>query len=90
MAEYIDSRTVMKAALIGGSRFSVFLAVLKQQVDVVNIVRCGECKWYGGSWGADGVGYCISPKAGCGYTVLYRKPDDFCSYGERKESDDHG
>ena len=41
--------------------------------DVVPVVRCKDCKHY------DIGGSCII----CGFQS--RKPDDFCSYGERKE-----
>lgn len=44
-------------------------------VDAVEVVRCKDCKHeFGGS--------CII----CGFQK--RKPDDFCSYGERKDEDD--
>lgn len=42
-------------------------------VDAVPVVRCKDCKYY------DIGGSCII----CGFQS--RKPDDFCSYGERKE-----
>nr|DAE39088.1 MAG TPA: RecR protein [Caudoviricetes sp.] len=42
-------------------------------VDAVPVVRCKDCKHY------DIGGSCII----CGFQS--RKPDDFCSYGERKE-----
>ena len=41
--------------------------------DVVPVVRCKDCKHY------DIGGSCII----CGFQS--RKPDDFCSYGERKD-----
>lgn len=47
-------------------------------VDAVPVVRCKDCKHY------DIGGSCII----CGFQS--RKPDDFCSYGERKESADNG
>ena len=46
-------------------------------VDAEVVVRCKDCKHeFGGS--------CII----CGFQS--RKPDDFCSYGERKEGADNG
>lgn len=42
-------------------------------VDMVEVVRCKDCKHYDGSWFCDING------------VPSRKHDDFCSYGERKE-----
>lgn len=42
-------------------------------VDAVPVVRCKECKWTGG----DFVCYRV--------VMVQHKPEDFCSYGERKE-----
>lgn len=44
-------------------------------VDAVPVVHCKDCKHLYGT-------ICVV----CG--LLPRKPDDFCSYGERKESKD--
>lgn len=44
-----------------------------QTVDAVPVVRCKECKWAGGDFACyRGV-------------MVQHKPEDFCSYGERKE-----
>ena len=53
---------------------------LKKQptVDAVPVVRCRECKHYDGKW--------LCKISG----VPSRKPDDFCSYGKRKEGADNG
>ena len=52
-------------------------------VDAVEVVRCRECK------------YCDPENHHCDHYMgtsapLRRKPDDFCSYGERKEGADNG
>ena len=52
-------------------------------VDAVPVVRCRECK------------HCDPENYHCDHPMgtaapLRRKPDDFCSYGERKEGDDNG
>ena len=47
-------------------------------VDAVPVVRCRECKHYDGKWMCKISG------------VPSRKPDDFCSHGERKEGADNG
>ena len=49
-------------------------------VDAVEVVRCRKCK------------YCDPENYHCDHHMgtaapLKRKPDDFCSYGERKEGD---
>ena len=45
-------------------------------VDAVPVVRCRECKHYDGKWMCKISG------------VPSRKPNDFCSYGERKRGAD--
>lgn len=52
-------------------------------VDAVEVVRCRECK------------HCDPENGHCDHSMgtaapLKRKPDDFCSYGERKEGDGNG
>ena len=52
-------------------------------VDAVPVVRCRECK------------HCDPENYHCDHPMgtaapLRRKPDDFCSYGERKEGADNG
>lgn len=52
-------------------------------VDAVEVVRCRECK------------HCDPENYHCDHSMgtaapLRRKPDDFCSYGERKEGADNG
>ena len=51
-------------------------------VDAVPVVRCRECK------------HCDPENYHCDHPMgttapLSRKPDDFCSYGERKEGTDN-
>ena len=52
-------------------------------IDAVPAVRCRECK------------HCDPENYHCDHPMstgapLSRKPDDFCSYGERKEGADNG
>lgn len=42
-------------------------------VDAVPVVRCKECKWTGGDF------VCYRG------VMVQHKPEDFCSYGKRKE-----
>ena len=51
-------------------------------VDAVPVVRCRECKWWQED---DDIGHCDNPDG----LDNYAKPDDFCSYGERKEGVDN-
>lgn len=48
----------------------------KQRVEVV---RCKDCKFW------DGEGRCEAPENGL--IREFTKPDDFCSYGERKDAE---
>lgn len=53
-------------------------------VDAVEVVRCRECKHYE-------MGVCLKiydDGAASRYAWQERKPDDFCSYGERKRGAD--
>ena len=50
-------------------------------VDAVEVVRCKDCKQYSCAK-TNRKGYRICPASG-----MEIKPDDFCSYGERKEID---
>lgn len=55
-----------------------FTSYSQLQIDCapsIDIVRCGECKKWNGM-------YCF-----LGYATHAPKADDFCSYGERKESE---
>lgn len=95
MAEYI-AREVLLAQLRAMESYNVspmyrrgyddcVEAILKAPAaDVVPVVRCKDCKWFvdnnGGQW------------YGCQmFQVVWitpedaPKPDDFCSYGERKD-----
>ena len=55
-------------------------------VDAVEVVRCKDCKWYDADLeicvllSDDGDTY----DSGCDVEM---KPDDFCSYGERREGE---
>lgn len=47
-------------------------AELLPTVDAVPVVRCKECKWTGGDF------VCYRG------VMVQHKPEDFCSYGERR------
>ena len=47
-------------------------------VDAVPVVRCRGCKWWQED---DDIGHCDNPDG----LDNYAKPEDLCSYGERKE-----
>lgn len=84
MAEYIDRAAAVKSVLrmrrpensVAQNRM---LSIIQMDMlklpaaDVVPVVRCKDCKHY------DIGGSCII----CGFQS--RRPDDFCSCGERKD-----
>ena len=52
-------------------------------IDAVSVVRCKECKWADWYKTADGEQFCYCMETDNGG----RTADDFCSYGEREESE---
>lgn len=53
-------------------------------VDAVPVVRCKDCKYGDYDSKPDGAMVCLRTKDG-----FWRKETDFCSYGERKDNDEH-
>lgn len=86
MAKYIDSGAFIEAVKdipMWGS-MAAMLADSISVADVAPVVRCKDCKWFADN--NDGEWY------GCQMFQVVRitpedtpKPDDFCSYGERKD-----
>lgn len=74
MAEYIPRQKALeemhKWCDPCGSGIEAILAV--PTADVVPVVRCKECKWTGGDF------VCYRG------VMVQHKPEDFCSYGERR------
>ena len=66
--------------------FKAELGVSKPAIDkmptvyAVEVVRCNNCGYWMKDDPSDNVGYCINPDG----LDNYAKPDDFCSYGERR------
>lgn len=93
MAEYITKKAAINA--VENAPIELFQSEWEEieeaintapAADVVPVVRCKDCKWFvdnnGGEW------------YGCKMFQVVRitpedapKPDDFCSYGERKDGD---
>ena len=76
MADLIDRQKLIKwfDNWYDHDEFSVgyVVGIIKEQpsVDVEEIVRCKDCKYY--------------RECGCQRAFVYPEPDDFCSRGERK------
>ena len=58
--------------------------------DVVEVVRCAECEY----WNTEEKSFygvkCRCERFTLGSSEIYTCQHDFCSYGERKETDEHG
>ena len=81
----IDANVLIKEACAEGAYGYVDAKQIADAptVDAVEVVRCRECN------------HCDPENYHCDHPMgttapLRRKPDDFCSYGERKEDADNG
>lgn len=96
MAEYIQRATaIAKLTALEVTKPSATMADAKRMLadmpaaDVVPVVRCRDCKYYRVSTMLAPNKFCFRLKhpvedRPIGYNFA---PDDFCSYGERKEND---
>lgn len=98
MSEYIK-----KSSIIGLAHKMQFGRILSQrEVEVVemvvnsvhddaqvDLVRCGECKWYKEGKLLGPTKFCFRLRDADGERIGYNfASDDFCSRGERKEEED--
>lgn len=58
-------------------------------VDAVVVTQCKDCKWSSRMKYVDSLLFCRNTNL-CEEQPLAMHPDDFCSYGERKDSDGNG
>ena len=82
MARYIDAdllidklKNTTGSPLVRG--FAAAMIDNTPTADVVEVVRCKDCKHYVAE-------YCTRDIKGR-TNMFYMQPDDFCSYGERKD-----
>ena len=59
----------------------------KNKADVVEVVRCKDCKHWNETERQCENDYIVSDNEGGASFSLNFCPDDFCSYGERSEGD---
>ena len=57
-----------------------------RDMDVVEVVRCVDCKWWECRADRIGIGKCQNPLNGL--FSEYSDNEDYCSYGERRDSND--
>lgn len=84
MSEYIDRQAAINALSRGSGCGTSCHRALKTlpSADVVEVVRCIDCKWYKTNYSWNGNEHMICAKEA--YEPV-RKADDYCSYGERKD-----
>ena len=75
------SKDILPDAYCAGWNGLIELIEKAPTIDDVPVVRCRECKWWQED---DDIGHCDNPDG----LDNYAKPEDFCSYGERKEGAD--
>ena len=82
MAEYIEREALMRNLKhFAPEQLTPLIESLIQKqpaADVVEVVRCKDCKNYDDKFGIDNCGWC--DEFNCGTS-----DERFCSYGERKE-----
>lgn len=96
MAEYIDRDAALieierrEALMVGDKRVSVdaMKSFIKNRpaIDVAPVVRCKDCKWFADNNDGEWFG-CWLFQAIQIIPEDAPKPDDFCSYGERKDGE---
>ena len=88
MAEYIEREAFLKWAREFYQNDKVFASAIinAPPADVAPVVRCKDCKWFADNNDGDWFG--------CWFFQTIQiipedtpKPDDFCSYGERRDYD---
>ena len=92
MSRYIDAQEAFNLladapqAIVPKVIWKVGIRSILDQCNAIDIVRCAECKWWLDNLNEDNTDedYIECPFDG---TRRIPKPDDFCSFGERKESE---
>ena len=85
--EYIRREDALGALFAPGMCYAPMqLKIIKDlpAADVAQVVRCKGCKYGDYDSKPDGAMVCLRTKDG-----FWRKEMDFCSYGERKDNDEH-
>ena len=81
MSEYIKREDAIEAVSHDGQVFKSVLAIEHiPSADVVEVVRCKDCKWAEVHKRDNGVF--------CEYNECGFEKNDYCSYGERKDNED--
>lgn len=86
MAEYVNKEEVLKHCEALPKLYREAMRLFIKEIPSVNIVRCGECEhWERLNYEAPKEGWCDDQMP---YSDgRWVDADDYCSYGERKESE---
>ena len=80
MSRYIDADDFRKNAYYEDTDIDIGVYVAEHgYADVVEVVRCRDCKYYESYRGKVGR---------CSKCIGLRRASDFCSYGERRANDE--
>ena len=88
MAEYINRNALLESIRSGDgtNEHKIFAALCVSNApaaDVVEVVRCRDCKWWEARTYGGCIGKCENPLNGL--VIEYLDDEDYCSYGERRE-----
>lgn len=89
MKEYIEKAIALEALSKSGvtcnMRAHKIVASI-QAADVVEVVRCRDCKWFNHyTMECESDDVATDHEGGASFSINFG-PDDFCSYGQRKEA----
>ena len=73
--------------LFHGAEYDAKLVDEIPTVDAAEVVRCKDCKHCRMCYPEKQIGKEATPGWYCKEHKRYRRPDDFCSYGERREGE---
>ena len=95
MARYIDTEKISMRLPVFAYEgdYLVYMTDVRKAIaqtpteDVVEVVRCENCRWY--AVDSNKHGFCMRPWSPSMWRdeTGHLHPDDFCSYGVRKEQD---
>lgn len=91
MAEYIEREKLLFSISRNAKFFGTIKDIeqaglivrLEPAADVVKVVRCKDCKYYKKGFAGEHSNYCDCHTV-TSFEKFFCKPNDFCSYGERK------
>ena len=86
MTDYISREAALEITTRTCGDYAAAFAEIRKlpAANVAPVVRCKDCKYGDYDSKPDGAMVCLRTKDG-----FWRKETDFCSYGERKDNDEH-